>query len=163
MRYIKKLNEYFDPGVFGDDYGYGSATGVMKINYKPFSDLSVTVGPDPNIQRTIKGSEFQIGDFVIAQPINSKSKKNKLIGIIVRAQKEPDGKQFRYFIQVFNIGKLTEKVIEVKPNAIQFIDQGDKGHQELLSKIGLSEIPRSVFNSSMVYKDSDLGVSSTLS
>jgi hypothetical protein len=162
VKHIIPINE-FDAGAFGDTYGYGGANGVFKINYKPFSDLSVSVGPDPNVPRTIKGSEFQIGDFVIAQPINSKSKKNKLIGIIVRAQKEPDGKQFRYFIQVFNIGKLTEKVIEVKPNAIQFIDQGDKGHQELLSKMGLSEIPRSVFNSSMVYKDSDLGVSSTLS
>jgi hypothetical protein len=157
VKHIKSINE-FDAGAFGDTYGYGGANGILKINYKPFSDLSVEVGPDPNVPRSIKGSEFQIGDMVIAQPINSKSKKDKKIGIIVRAQKNPDFKGFRYFIQVFNIGKLTEKVIEVKPNAIEFIDQGDKGHQDLLSKYKLAQLPGKAFNSPTVYNDSDLGL-----
>ncbi len=159
MKHIKKINEYFDTGVFGDTYGYGGANGVLKINYKPFSDLSIEVGPDPNVPRNIKGSQFQIGDMVIAQPLNSKNKKNRKIGIIVRAQRGDDNKTFRYFIQVFNIGKLTEKVIEVKPDAIEFIDQGDKGHQEVLSKYKIANIPPKAFNSTSVYNDSDLGLS----
>jgi hypothetical protein len=159
VKYIKSINE-FDTGTpFGDSYGYGGANGVFKINYKPFSDLSIEVGPDPNVPRSIKGSEFQVGDFVVAEPINSKSKKNKKIGIIVRAQKTPDAKGFRYFIQVFNIGKLTEKVIEVKPNAIQFVEQGDKGHQDLLSKYKIAQLPGKAFNSPTVYNDADLGLS----
>ena len=53
MKYIKSINEYFDMGAFGDTYGYGGASGVFKINYKPFSDLSVSVGPDPNTEKTV--------------------------------------------------------------------------------------------------------------
>ena len=158
MKFIKSINEYFDTGTvgsFGDTYGYGGANGVFKISYKPFDDLSISVGPDPDVPRNIKGSQFQIGDFVIAEPLNNKKKK---IGIIVRAQKNTDGKSFRYFIQVFNIGKLTEKVIEVKPNAIQFVDNGDKGHIELLSQYKFGDLPKNVFNSKSVYNDSDLGI-----
>ena len=157
MKYIKSINE-FDGGVFGDTYGYGGAVGVFKINYKPFSDLSIEVGPDPDVPRSLKGAKFQVGDMVIAQPLNSKNKKNRKIGIIVRAQKAGDGKEFRYFIQVFNIGKLTEKVIEVKPNAIEFIDHGDKGHQDLLNQYKVAQLPGKAFNSPTVYNDSDLGI-----
>ena len=38
MKYVKSINE-FDSNAFGDSYGYGSANGVFKINYKPFDDL----------------------------------------------------------------------------------------------------------------------------
>lgn len=157
MKNIKTLNEFFDTGVFGDTYGYGGANGVLKINYKPFSDLSIEVGPDPNVPRNIKGSQFQIGDMVIAQPINSKKKSNKKIGIIVRAERSGNNNSFRYFIQVFNIGKLTEKVIEVKPDAIEFIKDGDKGHMELLSKYKIANIKPDVFNSTSVYSNPKLG------
>ncbi len=159
MKHIKSINEFFDTGIFGDTYGYGGANGVLKINYKPFSDLSVSVGPDPNYPRNVKGSEFQVGDFVVAQPLNSKNRKNRKIGIIVRSQRSTDNKGYRYFIQVFNIGKLTEKVIEVKSDTVKFIDQGNKGHQELLSKYKIAEIPGKAFNTPGVYNDSDLGVS----
>jgi hypothetical protein len=157
VKHIKNINEYFDTGVFGDTYGYGGANGVLKINYKPFSDLSIEVGPDSNVPRNIKGAQFQIGDMVIAQPINSKNKKNRKIGIIVRAERSENNKSFRYFIQVFNIGKLTEKVIEVKPDAIEFINNGDKGHIELLSKYKLANVKPDSFNSTSVYSNPRLG------
>lgn len=157
MKNIKTINEFFDTGVFGDTYGYGGANGVLKINYKPFSDLSIEVGPDQNVPRNIKGAQFQIGDMVIAEPINSKSKKNKKIGIIVRAERSENNKSFRYFIQVFNIGKLTEKVIEVKPDAIEFVNDGDKGHIEILSKYKLANVKPESFNSTSVYSNPKLG------
>jgi hypothetical protein len=53
---------------------------------------------------------------------------------------------------------LTVKVIEVKPNAIQFVDNGDKGHIELLSQYKFGDLPKNVFNSKSVYNDSDLGI-----
>jgi hypothetical protein len=158
MRYIKKLNEYFDPGVFGDDYGFGSATGVMKINYKPFSDLSVTVGPDPNMERTVKGSEFQIGDVVVSQPVDSKK---EVIGVIVRAFRNPENNQFRYFIQVYNKKKLSERVIEIKGDCIKFADGGNHGNVETGNKERASQVPADVFNSKTVFSSSELGLETT--
>ena len=80
MKHIIPINEFFqDVGVFGDTYGYGGANGVFKVTYKPYKDLSVTVGPDPNVPRYRKGSQFQVGDYVSATPINSKK---KIIGMV---------------------------------------------------------------------------------
>jgi hypothetical protein len=56
LKHLKSINEFFDVGVFGDTYGYGGANGIFKIQYKPYKDLSVSVGPDPNVKRNIKGS-----------------------------------------------------------------------------------------------------------
>lgn len=158
MKYIKSINEYFDVGAFGDTYGYGGANGVLKINYKPFSDLSVSVGPDPNIERTVKGSEFQLGDVVIAQPLDSK---DKVIGVIVRSFRNPDNQEYRYFIQVYNRGKKTERVIEVKSDSIEFAEGGDHGNMETKSKYKNNDIPSSAFNSKTVYNSSELGLETT--
>jgi hypothetical protein len=155
MKYIKTLNEYFDTGVFGDTYGYGGASGVLKINYKPFSDLSVSVGQDPDVDTTVKGSEYQLGDVVIAEALNSKK---KVIGVIVRAFRNPDNKQYRYFIQVYNKGKQTERVIEVKSDSIKFTDGGDHGNMETKSQVKFNEVPQKGFNSPTVYNSSDLGL-----
>lgn len=155
MKYIKTINEYFDPGVFGDTYGYGGANGILKINYKPFSDLSISVGQDPDMETTVKGSEFQIGDVVIAQPLESKK---KVIGVIVRSFRNSDGKGYRYFIQVYNKGKKTERVIEVKSNAIEFAQGGDHGNIESKSKARFNEIPDKGYNSKTVYSSSELGL-----
>ena len=82
MKHIIPINEFFqDVGVFGDTYGYGGANGVFKVTYKPYKDLSVTVGPDPDVPRYRKGSQFQVGDYVSARPINSKK---KIIGMVVK-------------------------------------------------------------------------------
>jgi len=157
MKYIRSING-FDAGAFGDTYGYGGANGVLKINYKPFNDLSVSVGPDPNIERTVKGSEFQIGDVVIAQPLKSK---DKVIGVIVRSFRNPDNQEYRYFIQVYNKGKETERVIEVKSDSIQFAEGGDHGNIESKSKYKNNDIPSSAFNSKTVYNSSELGLETT--
>lgn len=158
MKYIKSINEYFDVGAFGDTYGYGGANGVLKINYKPFNDLSVSVGPDPNVERTVKGSEFQLGDVVIAQPLDSK---DKVIGVIVRSFRNPDNQEYRYFIQVYNRGKKTERVIEVKSDSIEFAEGGDHGNMETKSKYKNNDIPSSAFNSKTVYNSSELGLETT--
>jgi hypothetical protein len=155
MKHIKSIYEYFDVGVFGDTYGYGGANGILKINYKPFQDLSVSVGPDPNVEREVKGSEFQVGDVVIAQPLRSK---DKLIGVIVRSFRNPDNQEYRYFIQVLNRGKKTEKVIEVKSDNIKFAEGGDHGHMQTKSKYKYNDIPSKVFNSPTVYNASQLGL-----
>jgi hypothetical protein len=157
MKYIIPINE-FDSNAFGDTYGYGGANGVLKINYKPFSDLSVSVGPDPNVDRTIKGSEFQIGDVIISEPLNSKK---KVIGVIVRSFRNPDNQQYRYFIQVYNKGKKTERVIEVKSGTVKFADGGDHGNIETVSKYKNNEIPSSAFNSKTVYSSNELGLETT--
>jgi len=158
MKHIKTINEFFDGGAFGDTYGYGGANGILKINYKPFSDLSVSVGQDPDIETTVKGSEFQLGDVVIAQPIDSKK---KVIGVIVRAFRNPDGKEYRYFIQVYNKGKKTERVIEVKSDAIEFAQGGDHGNIESKSKAKFNQMPDSSYNSKTVYNASELGLETT--
>jgi hypothetical protein len=154
MKYIKNINEYLDGGVFGDTYGLGSGNGVMKVSYKPFNDLSVTVGPDPNIDRTVKGSEFQIGDVVESQPLDSKK---KVIGVIVRCFRNPDNKQYRYFIQSYIKGKKSKKVIEIKSDCIEFAEGGNHGNMETISKSKASELPGSMYNSKTVYSASELG------
>lgn len=155
MKHIKTINEYFDVGVFGDTYGYGGANGILKINYKPFNDLSVSVGPDPNIDRDVKGSEFQIGDVVIGQPLDSK---DKVIGVIVRAFRNPDNQEYRYFIQILNRGKKTEKTIEIKSDNIKFAEGGDHGNMQAKTKFKNNDVPPKAFNSPTVYNSSELGL-----
>ncbi len=154
MKHIKSIYEYLDGGVFGDTYGLGSGNGVMKVSYKPYSDLSVSVGPDPNVDRTVKGSEFQLGDVVESQPIDSKK---KVVGVIVRCFRNPDNQQYRYFIQAQLKGKKSKKVIEIKSDCIKFVDGGDHGNMETISKSKASELPGSVYNSKSVYGSSELG------
>lgn len=156
MKHIKSIYEF--DSAFGDTYGYGGANGILKINYKPFSDLSVSVGQDPNMETTVKGSQFQVGDVVVAQPLHSKK---KLTGIIVRSFRDPDNKEYRYFIQVYNVGKKTEKVIEVKSDSIKFAEGGDHGHIENISKYKNNTVPDSAYNSKTVYNASELGLETT--
>ena len=155
MIHIKTMNEYFDTGAFGDTYGYGGANGVLKINYKPFNDLSVQVGQDPDKETTLKGSEFQLGDVVITEPLDSKK---KVIGVIVRSFRNSEGDGYRYFIQVYNKGKKTERVIEVKSNVIEFAQGGDHGNMEAKTKIGQTKTVDSSYNSKTVYNSNDLGL-----
>ena len=156
MKHIKHINE-FDT-AFGDTYGYGGANGVLKINYKPFGDLSVSVGQDPNMQTDVPGSEFKLGDVVIAEPLDSKK---KYTGVIVRSFREPNNEQYRYFIQVYNRGKKTERVIEVKPGAIKFAQGGDHGNVQDKAKAKFNEIPSKGYNSDTVYNSSELGLETT--
>jgi hypothetical protein len=160
MKYIKSINEDFggESGAFGDTYGYGGANGILKINYKPFSDLSVSVGQDPNLKTEVKGSEYKIGDVVIAEPLDSK---DKVTGVIVRAFRKPDNLEYRYFIQVYNRGKKTERVIEIKGNSVKFAEGGDHGNMATKSKYKNSEIVDKSYNSKTVYSSSELGIETT--
>ncbi len=160
MKYIKSINEDFggESGAFGDTYGYGGANGVLKINYKPFSDLSVSVGTDPNMKTDVKGSEYKIGDVVIAEPLDSKS---KVTGVIVRSFRNPDNIEFRYFIQVYNKGKKTERVIEVKSDSVKFAEGGEHGNMATVTKYKNSEIADKSYNSKTVYNSSELGLETT--
>ena len=108
MKHIIPINEFFqDVGVFGDTYGYGGANGVFKVTYKPYKDLSVTVGPDPNVPRYRKGSQFQVGDYVSATPINSKK---KIIGMVIKAVLSSDNKNYKYFVQIKTKNKKEDRV-----------------------------------------------------
>lgn len=155
MRYIKTINEFFDVGVFGDTYGYGGANGIFKVQYKPYKDLSVSVGPDPNVKRNVRGSQFQVGDIVIGQPVDSEK---KVAGMIVRAERAPDNKSYKYFVQVHTKGKDTEEVLELIPDSVEFVDNGDKGHKQIISHFKLDTMPGGVYNSPTVYNNTKLGI-----
>lgn len=155
MKHIKTINEFFDAGVFGDTYGYGGANGIFKVQYKPYKDLSVSVGPDPNQKRNIKGSQFQIGDLVIGTPIDSK---DKVAGMVVRSERAPDNKSYRYYVQVHSKGKDTEEVLELVPDSVEFIDNGDKGHKQIISGFKLDSMSSDVYNSPTVYNNAKLGI-----
>ena len=160
MKHIKSINEDFggESGAFGDTYGYGGANGILKINYKPFSDLSVSVGTDPNMKTDVKGSEYKLGDVIIGEPLDSK---DKVTGVIVRAFRTPDNIEYRYFIQVYNKGKKTERVIEIKGNSVKFAEGGEHGNISTKTKFKNSEIVDKGYNSKTVYNASELGLETT--
>jgi hypothetical protein len=155
MKHIKHLDEFFDPGVFGDSPGYGGANGVFRVSYKPFHDLSVSVGPDPNVPRIIQGAQYQVGDLVIGIPVD---KKDKVAGMIVKSYLAPDSKTYCYDVMVQSIGHEDHKVVELNPETIQFIDQGDKGHKEILNKYSIANLPGSIYNLPTVFNDPELGI-----
>ncbi len=155
MKHILSINEFFDVGVFGDTYGYGGANGVFKVQYKPYKDLSVSVGPDPNVPRDIPGSKFQIGDIVIGIPLNSKK---KVAGMVVKNPRAADNKSYRYFVQVHSKKKDGEEVLELVPDTVEFVDMGDKGHKQIVSQYKFYNIPGDVYNSKLVYNNPGLGI-----
>ena len=157
MKYIKSINEDFggESGAFGDTYGYGGANGILKINYKPFSDLSISVGTDPNMPTDVRGAEYKIGDVVIGEPLDSK---DKVTGVIVRSFRKPDNIEYRYFIQVYNRGKKTERVIEIKSSSVKFAEGGEHGNMATKTKYKNSEIVDKSYNSKTVYNSSELGI-----
>ena len=59
-RTIKLINEQFAQTLNGD--GFNSSNGVFKVNYKAYSDLSMSVGRDPDPSLLVKDSAFQVGD-----------------------------------------------------------------------------------------------------
>ena len=159
MKHLKSIYEDFAGGdnAYGDTYGFGGANGILKINYKPFADLSVSVGRDPNIPDHVKGAKFQIGDAVIGKSLNNEDK-TKYKGVIVRAFRTPDNREYRYFIQVYNKGKKTEKVIEIKSDSIKFAPGGNHGHIEIDSRNGDNTSVPKKYNSDTVYTSNELGL-----
>jgi len=59
---IKLINEQFAQTLNGD--GFNSSNGVFKVNYKAYSDLSISVGRDSDPTLLVKESSFQVGDIV---------------------------------------------------------------------------------------------------
>ena len=59
---IKLINEQFAQTLNGD--GFNSSNGVFKVNYKAYSDLSISVGSDSDPTLLVKDSSFQVGDIV---------------------------------------------------------------------------------------------------
>ena len=111
MKHIIPINEFFqDVGVFGDTYGYGGANGVFKVTYKPYKDLSVTVGPDPDVPRYRKGSQYQVGDYVTAKPINSKK---RIAGMVIKAVLSSDNKNYKYFVQIMSKGRRRKRLLRL--------------------------------------------------
>ncbi len=155
MKHIKTINEFSDVGAFGDTYGYGGANGIFKIQYKPYKDLSVSVGQDPTGKVNIKGSEFQIGDIVIGIPVNSDE---KVAGMVVKREKAPDGKSYKYSVQVQSKDSDKEEVVEIISNSIEFANDGDKGHREVLSKFKFDSMPSDVYNAGTVFNNTSLGI-----
>ena len=105
---IKSLNEYFSQTISGDSFN--SSNGVFKVDYKPFQDLSISVGrgPDPSI--LIKDSVFQIGDLVKG---NVQGKKKKVTGEIIETFKQNDGKSYRIKIQGLKDKKIYSLIVDI--------------------------------------------------
>lgn len=114
---IKSLNEYFSQTLTGD--GYNSSNGVFKVNYKPFTDLSVTVGRDPDPSILIKDSRFQVGDFVKG---NVRGRKKTVTGEIIEVFKAQDGKSYTIKIQ----STKDKKNYTLIPGSIDFVE--DRGN-----------------------------------
>ena len=125
--HIKSLNEFYSQTLTGDSYN--SSNGVFKVNYKPFSDLSISVGRDPDPTILIKDSRFQVGDFVKG---NVKGKRNKIEGEIIETSKSQDGKSYIIKIQSYK-DKKTHSLI---PGSIEFI--ADRGNSTNVLGVAVS-------------------------
>ena len=106
----------------------------------------------------VKGDKYKIGDVVIAEPLDSK---DKITGVIVKAYRNPNNIGYRYFVQVYNKGKNTERVIEVKGNSVKFAEGGEHGNMSTKTKYKNSEIVDKGYNSKTVYNSSELGIETT--
>jgi hypothetical protein len=124
---IKSLNEYFSQTLTGD--AFNSSNGVFKVDYKPFQDLSISVGrgPDPSI--LIKDYVFQVGDLVKG---SVQGKKRKITGEIIETFKENDGKSYRIKIQ----GLKDKKIYSLIPGSIEFTE--DRGNTKNLAGLSIS-------------------------
>jgi hypothetical protein len=114
---IKSLDEFYSQTLTGDSFN--SSNGVFKVDYKPFSDLSISVGRDPDPSILIKDSRFQVGDFVKG---NVQGKKKKIIGEVIEVSKSEDGKSYIIKIQA----ERDKKSYTLIPGSIEFVE--DRGN-----------------------------------
>jgi hypothetical protein len=119
---IKTLNEYFSQTLSGDSFN--SSNGVFKVNYKPYNDLSISVGRDPDPSLLVKDSVYQIGD-IVKGTITGGKKKAK--GEIIEMAKSQDGKYYKISIQDFS----NKKKVSLIPGSIEFIE--DRGNVKSFS------------------------------
>lgn len=116
-RTIKRISEQFAQSLNGDSFN--SSNGVFKVTYKPFSDLSISVGRDPDPSLEIKDSSFQIGDFVTGKVNGLKKKKS---GEVIGVTKSRDGK----FQNIKIKDPESNKTYLLIPGSIDYIE--DRGN-----------------------------------
>jgi hypothetical protein len=132
---IKTLNEYFSQTLTGDSFN--SSDGVFKVNYKPYNDLSISVGRDPDPSLLIKDSVFQIGDIVKG---NVHGKKKKIKGEVIEVTKAADGKSYKIKVQDL-ANKRTHALI---PGSVEFIE--DRGNTKNVSGLTITSRERMAQN-----------------
>jgi hypothetical protein len=130
MTRIKKINEQFAQTLTGDSFN--SSNGVFKVNYKPFSDLSISVGRDPDPSNLIKDYQYQIGDFVKG---SVEGKKNKIEGEIVSVSKEKDNKFSILKIKSFN----DKKIHTLIPGSVELITDRGNSREILANNVTSQE------------------------
>ena len=114
---IKSLDEYYSQTLTGDSFN--SSNGVFKVDYKPYSDLSISMGRDPDPSLLVKDSRFQVGDLVKG---NVRGKKKKIIGEILEVSKSEDGKFYIIKIQ----SERNKRTYTLIPGSIEFVQ--DRGN-----------------------------------
>ena len=88
-------------------------------------------------------------------PLNTEK---KVAGMVVKNVRTPDNKSYRYFVQVHQKGKKDEKVLELIPDSVEFVDMGDRGHRQVVSQYKFNNLPADVYNSKTVYNNPGLGI-----
>ncbi len=114
---IKSLDEYYSQTISGDSFN--SSNGVFKVDYKPYSDLSISMGRDPDPSLLVKDSRFQVGDLVKG---NVKGKKKKIIGEVLEVSKSEDGKFYIIKIQ----SERNKRTYTLIPGSVEFV--ADRGN-----------------------------------
>lgn len=156
MKNLKNINEFFDTSAFGDSHGDGGGSGIFKITYRPFKDMGKEVGPDADVKRELQGGEFSIGDLVIGIPVDKKDK--KVAGMITKKVRDKDNKGYIIHIQVSSKKlKDGEKVMELKPESIEHVDFGNKGHNQIISDFKIPDDMKDK-KPAGVYTSSELGI-----
>jgi hypothetical protein len=84
--------------------------------------------------------------------------KKKVAGMVVKNVLAPDQKSYKYFVQVHTKGKKEQKVMELVPDSVEFVDMGDKGHRQIVSQYKFNDLPGDVYNSKTVYNNPGLGI-----
>lgn len=120
FNHIVSINEFFQVHPM-DNYGYGTGNGVFTVTFKPYKDLSISVGQSATQKATRADSQFQIGDQVVGKSVK---KGLKVRGQVIKILTSPDNKSYR--IYVYNESK--KKIVELVPSTIRFIDMGNKGN-----------------------------------
>lgn len=133
-RTIKLINEQFAQTLNGD--GFNSSNGVFKVNYKAYSDLSMSVGRDPDPSLLVKDSAFQVGDVVKGKLKNGKTVK----GEVIETSKSIDGKS--YIIKVQSL--KDKKNYTLVPGSIEFIE--DNGNSQNVIGMGISSREKNAQN-----------------
>jgi hypothetical protein len=132
---IKSLDEYYSQTLTGDSFN--SSNGVFKVDYKPFQDLSISVGRDPDPSILIKDSRFGVGDFVKG---NVNGRKKKVVGEIIEVSKSQDGKFYIIKIQ----SERDKKTHTLVPGSIEFVE--DRGNSTNVMGMNVSARERMAQN-----------------